>query len=703
MTTSPDSLGPLQYRAAFSYDKKTPTLVCSSTSGSDEIVRWVLDRQDLLYRHSMHSPPFCNSAANRLSGGSGPENHPVLIRTDALLYGTDSIINYIEGRSLPSNRLIPENPAKRTEVMGLYNLFRHELEGKVSRYLYAQLLPEPALARGLFTQGVSVAEKWRYRFGYGSIRKALYKNVGVAGDAENLQGIDAEDLRGINEILGRMDSLLKDGRKYLAGAVFSLADIAFAAIAAPLVLPEEFGGSMCRINQVPAAWRTDTIGWRNRPSGQFILRLYQEDRPVMRSQKEIPKEPTALGRLAERAQLLASRRQTGLFCFLQKHFPVLKIRPTSLVTVNQNDLLVEMLRRDEDFTIEEINGRKMARQKGAFFLGMDRMNPQFDRERNFIRRSAKKEDLERIRTYIRNSSEVILEQSRRFGRLDVADSLCRVVLARFIDDYFGVPGPTETIMKNWLRALFYDLFLNFTNNAARHQAAVDAANERKAWLLQLIKDRKQALQDGQTLDDNVLNRLILLQQEAGSAWFDDDTLQRNMGGLITGILETTNKAVILVLDELFNRPDILAGAIACANEKDMQKMYGYVSEALRFNPAQPGVIRYSEKRQTLGGKGNKTYTIPAGSTIFALTAAAMMDPAAFPEPRRFDPARTAVYMNYGYALHECYGKYINAVTISEFVAAVLRLPGVRRAPGRPGRGSGMHEGPFPNNFVVAFD
>ena len=563
MTTSPDSLGPLQYKAAFPYDKKTPSLVCSSTGSSDEIVRWVLDRQDLLYRNKLHSPPFCNNVASQLSGETGPDNHPVLIRTDALLYGTDSIVDYIERRSLPSNRLIPEDPAKRTEVMSLYNLFRHELEGKVTRYVYTQLLPEPALARGLFTQGVSAAEKWRYRLGYSSIRKALYKYIGAAKPTEDLQDI--------NEILGRVDSLLKDGRKYLAGAVFSLADIAFAAIAAPLVLPEEFGGAICRINQIPAAWRTDVIGWRNRPSGQFILRLYQEDRPVMRSQKEIPKEPTALGRLAERAKLLASRRQTSLFCFLQKHFPVLKVRPTSLVTVNQNDLLVEMLQRDEDFTIEEINGRKMARQKGAFFLGMDRMNPQFDRERNFVRRSAKKEDLERIRAYIRSSSEAILEQSRRFGRLDVADSLCRVVLVRFIEDYFGVPGPTETIMKDWLRALFYDLFLNFTNNAAKHQAAIDAANARKVWLLQLIKDRKQAQKDGQTLDDNVLNRLILLQQEADGAWFGDDILQRNMGGLITGILETTNKAVILVLDELFNRPEILQGAIATAREKDMQK------------------------------------------------------------------------------------------------------------------------------------
>src|SRR6201991_1116995 len=703
MPTSADSLEPLQYKAAFSYDKLAPTLVCSSTGGSDEIIRWLLDRQDLLYRHKMHSPPFCSSAISRLNGATGPDQHPVLIRTDALLYGIDSIIDYIEGRSLPSNRLIPEDPAKKVEAMRLCNLFRHELEGKITRYVYTHLLPEPALARGLFTQGVSAAAKWRYRLGYSTIRKALYKDIGVTEDAKDSQGKDANDRQRINEILDQVDLLLKDGRKYLTGATLSLADIAFAAIAAPLVLPEEFGGAICRINQVPAAWRTDVIGWRDRPSGQFILRLYQEDRPVMRSQKEIPKEPTVLGRLAGRAQLIASRRQTSLFCFLQKHFPVLKVRPTSLVTVNQNDLLIELLQRDEDFTIEEINGRKMARQKGAFFLGMDRMNPQFDRERNFVRRSAKKEDLERIRTYIRNSSEAILEQSQRFKQLDVADSLCRVVLVRFIGDYFGVPGPTETIMKNWLRALFYDLFLNFTNNAAKHQAAVDAANARKSWLLQLIKERKQALQKGQTLDDNVLNRLILLQQETDGAWFDDDTLQRNMGGLITGILETTNKAVILVLDELFNRPEILQDAIATAREQDMQKMYGYVSEALRFTPAQPGVIRYSEKKQTLGGKGNKTYTIPAGSTIFALTAAAMMDPAAFPEPRRFDPGRTAVYMNYGYALHECYGKYINAVTISEFVAAVLRLPGVRRAPGRPGRGSGMHIGPFPNNFVVAFD
>ena len=80
----------------------------------------------------------------------------------------------------------------------------------------------------------------------------------------------------------------------------------------------------------------------------------------------------------------------------------------------------------------------------------------------------------------------------------------------------------------------------------------------------------------------------------------------------------------------------------------------------------------------------------------------MFDPEAFPDPKKFNPERDAVYMNYGYGLHECYGKYINAVTISEFVAAVLRLKKSKARKGRAGAGTGLQQGPVSNNFVVAF-
>ena len=81
----------------------------------------------------------------------------------------------------------------------------------------------------------------------------------------------------------------------------------------------------------------------------------------------------------------------------------------------------------------------------------------------------------------------------------------------------------------------------------------------------------------------------------------------------------------------------------------------------------------------------------------------MFDPAAFPDPKTFNPERTSTYMNYGYGLHECYGKYINSVTISELVAAVLRLNNVRRGQGRAGMKTGLQQGSFPTNFVVEFD
>ena len=686
---------PIKFRKDFVYDKVVPTFVSNNVGGHDEIARWVLDLNDTLYIDEPHAPGFYVSAARKLTKDN-LHHGPVFIKTDALIYSTESIIQYIDESSHPDKRLLPDDPTKRKEVLDLYNLFTGEFVNKVFRYVSAHMLPYPHQTRAVFTQRVPWIEKIYYKLRYPYLRKTLIREMNLENSPDDL-------LPAITSIFQKVDNILSDGRKFLTGDSLTIADIAFASISAPLILPQEFGGVMPMINQVPEALQQNIFSFRATPSGQFTMSLYQKDRPVMRSQSEIPPVPNAFAKFLTGILIRLGRGKSNLFYSLQKRFPVLKFPFIKILTVNRNDLLVELMQRDEDFTVEEINAKKMAHQKGAFFLGMDRTNPQFDRERNFVRKSTTVADLEVIRAYVRSTSEEIVERARVLGKIDVADTLCRVVLVRLIEQYFGVPGPTEYVMKEWLRALFYDLFLNFTNNKKRHEEAVIAATARKDWILELIETRKQDVKDGKKLDDNVLNRLIIMQQEEGNEWFDDDTLQRNMGGLITGILETTNKAVIFVLDELFNRPDALRGAIKTAQSGDMKKMYGYVSEALRFNPVQPGVLRYSEKPQVIKGKGNKEYTIPAHAVIFALTSAAMFDPAAFPEPKKFNPEREAVYMNYGFALHECYGRYINAVTISEFVAAILRLENVQREDASTGRGTGLHIGPFPNNFVVTFD
>ncbi|HOZ52796.1 MAG TPA: cytochrome P450 [Chitinophagaceae bacterium] len=698
MIISINEFNPIRFTKNFSYAKLTPTFINNHIGVSDEIARWVLDQNAILYYDERHAPHLCKKIIKKWIGTHEENYTPVIIMTDVCLYTSDSIVQYFEERALPQNKFIPEDEHHRKEVLDLYHLFTGNFfEEKVTRYVYERLLPEKKMALKLITRDIPFKEKLKFKFFYSMVKSKLTKEFNLDGNTAN------DHIIQIHKIFDQVSEILKDGRKYLTGDQFTLADLAFAAIGAMLILPEEYGGSLPKISQIPEEYRNDVHTLRASIAGQFILRIYQDKRPSPIPQFEIPKENGFVKNIIHNILIGLMKKQGSLFYYLQKKWPLIKIPFVKIALVCRNDLLVELMQRDEDFTVEEINSRKMAKQKGTFFLGMDKVNPQFDRERNMVRSAVKKEDLELIQNFVRTSADEIIKNALPYGKLDIADKLNKVIFVRLIDHYFGVSAPSDRVMRTWLRNLFYDLFLNLKNDQKKYQLAWQAANERRNHLLQLIKDRKQDLKDGKTLADNMLNRFILLQLQPGNEWFDDENIQRQIGGLITGILETSNKAVILTLDELLNRPEILKKAIATAHTYDTKKMYGYVQEALRFNPVQPGVIRFNEKEETLTGKDQKKYTIKAKRKIVALTAGAMFDPKAFENPKEFNPERNSVYMNYGYALHECYGKYINSVTLSELVAAVLRLKGVRREPNRAGHGSGLNQLSFPNNFVVRFD
>ena len=81
-----------------------------------------------------------------------------------------------------------------------------------------------------------------------------------------------------------VDQLLADGRRYLTGATLTFADITFASLGALAVLPPEYpgnrlGGRRMAVADIrDPAWRAEVEELRARPSGQFILRLYREER-----------------------------------------------------------------------------------------------------------------------------------------------------------------------------------------------------------------------------------------------------------------------------------------------------------------------------------------------------------------------------------------------------------------------------------------
>jgi glutathione S-transferase len=85
------------------------------------------------------------------------------------------------------------------------------------------------------------------------------------------------------ESFDRVDALLADGRRYLAGDALTFVDITFASLAALAVLPPEYGGRAIAgrrllLEDLDADWRAEVEAFRARPAGQFVLRMYREER-----------------------------------------------------------------------------------------------------------------------------------------------------------------------------------------------------------------------------------------------------------------------------------------------------------------------------------------------------------------------------------------------------------------------------------------
>jgi cytochrome P450 len=247
----------------------------------------------------------------------------------------------------------------------------------------------------------------------------------------------------------------------------------------------------------------------------------------------------------------------------------------------------------------------------------------------------------------------------------------------------------------WLRALFDVVFIDEGPRARR--AAELTTVEQGPYLRDLIRARREAIEGGRPVPDDVLSRLVALSET--EPWLDDDAVHRNINGLIVGALETTSKAVAHVVDELLRRPAVLADTRRAALAGDIDLVRRYAWELLRFRPHGPILKRHCRVDTTIGPAGRR---IPGGSEVLVSTLSAMFDPAAFPEPGQVRPDRPAErYLHFGTGLHTCFGQHVNAVTVPELVAALVRLPRLRRSPGSAGRL--VYDGPFPERLLVRFD
>ena len=232
-----------------------------------EKARWALDRLSIPYREEPHVPLLHRLATSRQGGGSVP----VLVRGDERFVDSTEILQHAD-EICGGDHLYPQDPDDRRSVLGLEKRFDVALGPHTRRWAYFQLLPHSALLFRLMARGVPRLESSLLTLTLPIVALAIRKGLRITPTGAE------RSLANVRDVLSEVGGLLSDGRQYLVGNRFSAADLTFAALAAPVLLPERGIAAYPNVDELPSTMREVVEGLRDTQAGRFALRMYAHER-----------------------------------------------------------------------------------------------------------------------------------------------------------------------------------------------------------------------------------------------------------------------------------------------------------------------------------------------------------------------------------------------------------------------------------------
>jgi len=245
------------------------TLITIPPSHYCEKARWALDYAGVPYREERH-PPLLHLRVTKLAGRG--RSTPVLVAGDEVLTDSTDILNYLDRHHVDGWRPYPKDLQLRVKAEDLEDLFDTRLGPHTRRLAYFHLLQHKELFLDSVLAGVGRTERTAFHVFRPVITGLMRRGMNITAESAE------RSLDYVRTVFATVDELLADGRSFLTGNLFSAADLTFAALAAPVLLPRNYGSRLPALDDVPTELLATIDEFRASTAGAFALRIYRDHR-----------------------------------------------------------------------------------------------------------------------------------------------------------------------------------------------------------------------------------------------------------------------------------------------------------------------------------------------------------------------------------------------------------------------------------------
>lgn len=246
-----------------------PTLITIPISHYCEKARWALDRAGIAYRERAHLQVLHWIPVTR---AGGKKTAPVLVWGDRVFTDSADIVEEASAKAAPDRSLFPDDPAEAAEVRAMQSDFDTHLGPEGRRWMYNALRGHSDIAVDYGCTGVPTWQRRALPLAYPVVVRIIDRYL----DVTPTTAARSEEV--VRATFDAAAERLSDGRPHLCGERFSAADLTFASLSAPMLMPPEYGVPLPQPEELPAAMAATVRELRTHPAGAYALKLFREER-----------------------------------------------------------------------------------------------------------------------------------------------------------------------------------------------------------------------------------------------------------------------------------------------------------------------------------------------------------------------------------------------------------------------------------------